>query len=270
MTVHNGKYEQLLAVIAAQRTVAVAFSGGVDSSFLCYAAHEALGDKALAVTVVSPMLPKSEIACAKRVAAQIGITHALLDEPEIDAEVAANPADRCYHCKKREFGAIAEYAERRGLAAVLDGSNQDDLSDYRPGLQALKELRILSPLREARLTKAEIRDMSHEAGLPTWDKPAFACLASRVPYGEPISREKLAKIEQAEESLRAFGFRQFRVRAHGDIARIEVAPDERPLFFDAQTLDAISAAVKRCGFLYAAFELEGYTAGSLNKPIRKN
>jgi uncharacterized protein len=262
------KYAKLLKIIAAQGSAAVAFSGGVDSSFLCYATVQALGDKSLAVTVVSPMLPQSEIGCAVSVAKQVGIKHILVDEPEIDAEVAANPVDRCYHCKKLEFGTILKTALANGIETVLDGSNVDDLGDYRPGLKALSELKIVSPLREAGLNKAEIRELSKRFALPTWDKPAFACLASRVPYGETITADKLKKLERAEEALKTFGFRQFRVRSHGDIARIEVDRDERRKFFNEATLDKLSAAIKACGFLYAAFELEGYAMGSLNRGHR--
>jgi uncharacterized protein len=200
---------------------------------------------------------------------QIGIKHILVEEPGIDAEVAANPVDRCYHCKKLEFGNILKTANDFGIAAVLDGSNIDDLGDYRPGLKALSELKIISPLREAGLNKAEIRELSKRFALPTWNKPAFACLASRVPYGETITEDKLKKIERAEEVLKTFGFRQFRVRSHGDIARIEVDRDERRKFFDEETLDKLSAAIKTCGFLYVAFELEGYAMGSLNR-IHRN
>jgi uncharacterized protein len=259
------KYQSLLNLIAARESAAVAFSGGVDSSFLCYAATAALGNKALAVTIVSPMLPKSEIRCAASVAKKIGIEHILIEETEIDEEVAANPRERCYFCKKIEFGAIAEAARGRGITAVLDGSNVDDLGDYRPGLKALEELRIISPLREAGMTKAEIRELSRRFDLPTWDKPAFACLASRIPYGERISREKLSRIEGAEEVLRAAGFRQFRVRSHGDIARIEAAPEERRLFFNEDTLNDLSRKIKSLGFLYVALELEGYAMGSMNR-----
>jgi uncharacterized protein len=262
------KYERLLACIADQGSAAVAFSGGVDSSFLCYAARAALGAKAIAITVVSPMLPKCEIECAGEAARKIGIEHVLIEEADIDARVAANPRDRCYHCKKIEFGNILRAARERGIAVVLDGSNMDDLGDYRPGLKALEELRIVSPLREAGMTKADIRELSRRFGLFTWDKPAFACLASRIPYGETIDREKLARIEKAEEALRAYGFRQFRVRAHGNIARIEVAPDERRLFFNTAALDEISRKMKACGFVYAAMELEGYRMGSLNQEIQ--
>jgi uncharacterized protein len=261
------KYRSLLDIIARRGSAAVAFSGGVDSSFLCHAAAAALGDKAVAITIVSPMLPKSEIEGARSVARQIGIEHILIEETEIDEEVAENPRERCYFCKKLEFGSIMEAAEKRGIAAVLDGSNLDDLGDYRPGIKALTELGIMSPLREAGLNKEEIRELSRRFGLPTWNKPAFACLASRIPYGERIDREKLARIEKAEEALKAAGFDQFRVRSHGDIARIEVAPAERSRFFDETLLDALSRSIKGCGFLYAAFELEGYAMGSMNRPI---
>ena len=260
-----GKYQSLLARIAERGAVAVAFSGGVDSSFLCHAAAAALGPKAIAITVVSPMLPKSERDCAAHLARKLGIEHILIEEDEIDDEVAANPRERCYFCKKLEFGAILEAAKTRGITTVLDGSNMDDMTDYRPGLAALAELEIWSPLREAKLTKQDIRDLSKHFGLPTWDKPAFACLASRIPYGERIDREKLRRVEKAEDRLREAGFRQFRVRSHGDIARIEVAPEERRRFFDEALLDSISRAFKSYGFLYVSLELEGYVMGNLNR-----
>ncbi|MDR3138716.1 MAG: ATP-dependent sacrificial sulfur transferase LarE [Treponema sp.] len=262
------KYQYLLELIAGRGSAAVAFSGGVDSSFLCFAAAAALGPKAIAVTIVSPMLPKSEIDCALAVARKVGIEHILLEEGEIDEEVAANPKERCYFCKKLEFGGIIAAAKERGISTVLDGSNLDDLGDYRPGLKALEELKIMSPLREAGLAKADIRELSRRFGLPTWDKPAFACLASRIPYGERIDKKKLARVEKAEDALRSAGFRQFRVRSHDDIARIEVAPEERRRFFDEKTLDAISQSLKSYGFLYVAFELEGYSMGSMNRALR--
>jgi uncharacterized protein len=215
------------------------------------------------------MLPKSEIEWARTVARKTGIEHIYIEESEIDDEVAKNPRNRCYFCKKIEFGRILEAAKERGVSTVLDGSNHDDLSDYRPGLRAISELRISSPLREAELTKAEIRELSRRFDLPTWDKPAFACLASRIPYGEGIDKEKLARIERAEDFLRSSGFRQFRVRSHGDIARIEAAPEERRRFFDEALLDTISRSLKSFGFLYVAFELEGYVMGSLNREGNK-
>jgi uncharacterized protein len=261
------KYQSLLGCLSALGSAAVAFSGGVDSSFLCHAAAAALGKKAVAVTVVSPMLPRSEIDCATRVARQADIEHILIEESGIDEEVAANPKERCYFCKKIEFGRILEAAASRGIKTVLDGSNMDDLADYRPGLAALKELGIKSPLREAGLTKNEIRMLSRRFGLPTWDKPAFACLASRIPYGERIEIHKLSRVEKAEDFLRAKGFRQFRVRSHENLARIEAAPEERRKFFSEEILDEISATLKSFGFLYVAFELEGYVMGSLNRAI---
>jgi uncharacterized protein len=263
------KYKKLLDLIAGLGSAAVAFSGGVDSSFLCHAARAALGEKAIAVTIVSPMLPQSEIDCARDIARRTGITHILVEEGDIDEAVAANPRERCYFCKKIEFGTILAAARERGIATVLDGSNMDDLGDFRPGLKALEELRIRSPLREASLTKAEIRELSRRFGLPTWDKPAFACLASRIPYGERIDQVKLTRIEKAEDALRSFGFRQFRVRSHENIARIEVAPEERSRFFDESLLDTLSKTLKSLGFLYVAFELEGYVMGNMNRVLDK-
>ncbi|MDR3303897.1 MAG: ATP-dependent sacrificial sulfur transferase LarE [Treponema sp.] len=262
------KYARLLERISGLGSAAVAFSGGVDSSFLCYAAVEALGKRAMAITIVSPMLPKSEIDFATTLARQVGIEHLLVTEREIEEDVAANPKDRCYFCKKLEFGAIQAAAASRGVSAVLDGSNLDDLQDYRPGLKALEELRIVSPLREAALTKADIRELSRRVGLVSWDKPAFACLASRIPYGERIDDEKLRRIERAEDALRAYGFRQLRVRSHENIARIEVAAEERRRFFDEALLDDVSRVLKSYGFLYVTFELEGYKTGSMNQPIK--
>jgi uncharacterized protein len=259
------KYDKLISFIGGVKSAAVAFSGGVDSSFLCYAARAALGDRAVAITVVSPMLPQTEIASAKRTAAHIGIRHILIDDEHIEEIVAANPRDRCYYCKKLEFGKILDTARENGAAVVFDGSNIDDLNDWRPGLRALAELKVCSPLREAGLSKEEIRLLSKRFGLPTWDKPAFACLASRIPYGERIDRQKLSRVEKAEELLRAEGFLQFRVRSHGDIARIEVAREERERFFDEALLDRIAGKMKALGFLFAALELDGYATGSLNR-----
>jgi uncharacterized protein len=215
------------------------------------------------------MLPLRERHFAVDTARRIGIEHLLIEEPDIDETVAANPGDRCYFCKRLEFGALLKVATDRGIAAVLDGSNADDPADYRPGLRALEELGIKSPLREAGLAKDEIRALSKQFGLPSWDKSSFACLASRVPYGERISKEKLSRIENAEEALWDAGFRQFRVRSHGDIARIEVSPEERRRFFSESLLDELSRKIKSAGFVYAAFELEGYVMGSMNRVLEK-
>jgi uncharacterized protein len=259
------KYHTLLHIISGAKKAAVAFSGGVDSSFLCHAALAAIGKNALAVTVVSPMLPKAERDAAVQLAARIGIEHIIVEEKEIEDQVAANPRERCYFCKKIEFGAIIRAAAGRGVHTVFDGSNLDDNRDYRPGLRALAELGVKSPLREAELTKEEIRALSRRFELPTWDKPAFACLASRIPYGRRIDTETLSRIEAAEDILREYGFRQFRLRFHETIARIEVAPEERSRFFDEERLDQISRRIKACGFLYVALELEGYAAGNMNR-----
>ncbi len=263
----DDKYRRLLEVIAAHGRVAVAFSGGVDSSFLCRAARDAVGDDAIAITVTGPMMPSDDLASAKQIAALTGIRHVFIDDPELDEPVAANPINRCYHCKKIEFARIAGVAREHGVETVLDGSNLDDEGDYRPGLTALAELKVTSPLRVAGLRKADIRELSRELGLPTWEKPAAACLGSRVPYGERITLEKLRAIDRAEQALRAHGFRQCRVRHHGEIARLEVAPEERARFFDAALLDKVSQEIKAAGFRYVCLELEGYQMGSLNRAL---
>ena len=266
----NEKYIALLRQIREFNGAVVAFSGGVDSSFLCYAAVEALGVEAAAITIVSPMMSRHDIDSAEQVASKIGIRHILLEDNTIEDAVAENQKDRCYYCKKIEFGAIIARAKEIGASVVLDGSNADDERDYRPGLKATAELGVLSPLREAGLTKPEIRELSKLAGLPTWNKPAAACLASRFPYGETISVEKLRRVEAAEDIMRNAGFCSFRVRSHGNIARLEVAPDERRLFFDYTALEALSKAIKRTGFTFVAFELEGYQMGSLNAELENH
>ncbi|MDR2192871.1 MAG: ATP-dependent sacrificial sulfur transferase LarE [Treponema sp.] len=276
MMTRSEQYQRLCSAISGvisgaiggHGAAAVAFSGGVDSALVCAAAFDALGSKAIAVTIVSPMLPAREIEDAKRIAGLIGIEHALLPAPVIEDDVAGNPVDRCYHCKKHEFGAVIEYARARGIHAVLDGSNADDEGDYRPGMRAVAELGVISPLRDARLTKLDVRALAKERALPIWDKPAFACLASRIPYGETIDIEKLAAVERAEAVLTEAGFRQARVRRHsipgGALARIEVAPEERSAFFNTALLDDLSEKIKKTGFVYAAFELAGYATGSMN------
>jgi pyridinium-3,5-biscarboxylic acid mononucleotide sulfurtransferase len=262
------KYQRLQQFISGLGKAAVAFSGGVDSSFLSKVAHDVLGDQAMAITVVSPMLPKSELDGAKELAADVGITHVLVEDNDIEEEVAENPVNRCYYCKKVEFSTIQRTAAAHSIKYVLDGSNLDDMSDYRPGLHALEELAIASPLREVGLTKDEIRELSRRLGLKTWDKPAYACLASRIPYGERITENKLSIVEKAEDYLRETGFRQFRVRSHGDIARIEVAADEREKLFSTATMDEISLRLKSIGFLYVCVELEGYRMGNLNRALK--
>ena len=261
------KEKALLASLERYGSIAVAFSGGVDSSYLCAVAFLGLGARSLAVTIDSPLIPRSEIEDARRVAAIVGIPHAIIREERIDDAVAANPPDRCYYCKRLGMAAVARAAAERGVRSVAEGSNLDDLADYRPGRRATKELGIASPLADAGLSKAEIRELSRKRNLPTWDKPAFACLASRIPYGDRLDPAALARVEAAEVYLRGRGLRQVRVRSHGDTARIELASEERRLFFSEAALDEVSARLKGLGFVYVCMELEGYSMGSLNKAI---
>jgi pyridinium-3,5-biscarboxylic acid mononucleotide sulfurtransferase len=263
------KYEKLQSIIAETGKAAVAYSGGVDSTLLAKVAFDVLKENSIAITLVSPMNAQSEMKDAEDLAKEIGITHYMINDDEIEDEVLANPIDRCYHCKKVEFTRILDKAREENIAVVFDGSNMDDMSDYRPGLQALSELKVISPLRLAGLTKSDIRELSHELGLRTWDKPALACLGSRIPYGERITIEKLTRIDQSEDYMRTLGFIQFRVRSHGDMARIEVSPEERTKLFDEKLLDAISKQLKSYGYQYVCVEMEGYRTGSLNRVIEK-
>lgn len=261
------KYQSLKKHLRQLQSVVVAFSGGVDSSFLLKVSHEVLGDKAMAVTIVSPMIPEWDLDDAKTIASQTGIEHILIEDDSIGDDIKMNPTNRCYFCKKVEFGSIVDIANERGFNFVLDGSNADDTKDYRPGMKAIEELKVVSPLRMAGLTKKEIRELSKEFGLLTWDKPAYACLSSRIPYGEEITREKLGRIGKAEKYLHSLGFRQVRVRSHELIARIELAPEERTRFCNPETMDKVSKQLKEYGFMFVCLELEGYAMGNLNKGI---
>ena len=264
------KYELLKQYINRLGSVAVALSGGVDSSLLAKVCHDVLGDRSVAVTIVSPMLAKGELDDACKVASRIGICHILLEEKEIGPEVKKNPANRCYLCKKIEFGRLIEESQKYGMVYVLDGSNADDLNDYRPGAKAIKELGVKSPLQASGFTKREIRELSRVLGLPTSEKSAYACLASRIPYGEEITVEKLNRIDKSEMYLQSLGFCGLRVRSHENIARIEVAPGQRENFFDTEMMDSISKQLKLFGFLYVCLELEGYSMGNLNKEITEH
>jgi len=265
----QNKYEKLKTIIAETGKAAVAYSGGVDSTLLSKVAFDVLKEKSIAITLVSPMNAQSEMKDAEDLAKEIGITHYMINDDEIEDEVLANPVNRCYHCKKVEFTRILEKAHEKKITIVFDGSNVDDMSDYRPGLQALSELKVISPLRLAGLTKSDIRELSHELGLRTWNKPALACLGSRIPYGERITIEKLTRIDKSEDYMRTLGFIQFRVRSHGDMARIEVSPEERTKLFDEKLLDTISKQLKSYGYQYVCLEMEGYITGSLNRVIEK-
>lgn len=246
--------------------ILVAFSGGQDSALVARFARDAVGERALAVTVVSVFLADSERERARRVASDIGIAHEELSMDVLgDATVAANPKDRCYHCKRRIFEALTALAEERGLAAVCDGANVDDAADYRPGRRATTELGVVSPLAEAGITKADIRDVSRELGLATWNLPSSACLASRIPYGTPLRETVLKRVEAAEECLRELGIRQCRVRVHGDTARIEVDPANFATVVEHG--DRIVADLTGCGFRTVTLDLRGFRSGSLNEGV---
>ena len=262
------KYEDLKKYLQGFDSLAVAYSGGVDSTFLLAAAKEALGEKVIAVTLLSAFVPEHEITEAKLLTSTLGIHHEFIRVDELSIPgVAANPPNRCYLCKKALFTQIKALAEKMGIQQVVDGSNRDDEGDYRPGLQALAELEIKSPLRIAQLTKTEIRALSQMLNLPTWDKPSFACLASRIPYGEPITKEKLAMIEKAELVLMAAGFKQMRVRCHDKLARIEVPEEAISLLLDHDLRMKIAEAFAKIGFSYTAVDIKGYRTGSLNEVL---
>lgn len=264
----SAKLARLNDLIAGTGSAVVAFSGGADSTFVAAVAFDALGDRALAVTGVSPSVPASEVEEARDLARRIGIRHVLLDTRELEREgYVANSPMRCYHCKTELYGLLAAYARDHGYAAVLDGCNVDDLGDHRPGRIAATEHGVRSPLVEAGLTKEEIRQLSRSRGLPTWDKPAMACLASRIPYGTPVTVEALGQIEAAEAGLRALGFRQLRVRHHGDLARIEVEPADMPLLLDAARREEAVRRVRQAGFTFVTLDLAGFRSGSMNEAV---
>lgn len=266
----NKKYDMLCEYLEKLGSVAVAFSSGVDSTFLVKVASDVLGERAVAITVASSVFPQKELDDAITFCEANQIKHKIIEVDELSIPgFAENPVDRCYICKKQIFSQIKKAACEENMAYVVEGSNLDDEGDYRPGHRAINELEIKSPLREASLTKAEIRELSKALELPTWEKPSFACLASRFPYGELISKEKLRRVERAEELLRELGFRQFRVRIHGDIARIELFPDEFNIIMEESVRSRVVSELKDYGFTYVSLDLQGYRTGSLNEKIVK-
>ena len=265
------KEQRLRELVRGYESLIVAFSGGADSAYLAFVAHTELGDRALAVTGDSASYPTFQRELADRLTKQFGIHHEIILTEEFeDANYTSNPPNRCYYCKNELYTKLAGLAQTRGFAIICDGSNADDVGDYRPGRQAAREIGVRSPLEECGLTKAEIRELSRRAGLPTWNEPASACLSSRVPYGQVVTIEKLSMVDKAEIALKELGFRQVRVRHHGDVARIEVAEEELPRALDSEMAGRMSVALKALGFRYVALDLEGYRTGSLNEVLRSS
>ncbi len=262
------KQERLFEDLRAMKRVLVAYSGGTDSAYLAWAAREVLGNRAVAITADSASIPESHKRDAADFARQFGIRHEVIPTFEFDnPDYAANNADRCFHCKDELFRRMEEIAPQYEGAVIVYGVNTDDLGDYRPGQGAAKLHEVKAPLVDAGLSKAEIRELSRLAGLPTWDRPAAACLSSRVPYGTPVTTQTIRQIEDAEERVRALGFRQFRVRYHGEMGRIEISREELAAALSVEMFDKLHQALREAGFQYATLDLRGYRQGSLNEVL---
>jgi uncharacterized protein len=246
----------------------VAFSGGTDSAYLAWAAHRALGENAIAITADSASLPDSHKRDLEDFVARFGMAHEYIETREFDnPEYLRNDANRCFHCKDELFTRLDEVARERGYENIVYGVNLDDLGDYRPGQNAARQHQVASPLADAGLSKAEIRELSRQADLPTWDRPASACLSSRIPYGTPVSIQNVKTVERGEEELKALGFRQFRVRFHDKIVRIEISRDEMPRAFALEMCDRLTAIFRDLGFQYVTLDLQGYRQGSMNEVL---
>ena len=269
MNALKNKLEELEAVVAPYGSALVAFSGGVDSSLALAVAAKALSkESVLAVTSNNETYLPSELEGAKALALSLGVEHLVVNTRELDdPNYAKNPANRCYFCKSTLYSDLAKIAEEKGFRCVIDGANKDDEGDYRPGREAAKELGVISPLSVVRMSKDEVRELAKYLGLPSWDKPALACLSSRFPYGQEITPEKLAQVARAEEFMRSRGYKQVRVRHHGEIARLEIGPDELEKAFKQR--EEISTELTAAGFLYVTLDLVGYTPGSLNATLEK-
>jgi len=269
----NEKLINLQEYLKNRKSVAIAFSGGIDSSFLLRAARDVLNEKVIAITAVSSFFPQKEIEEAKQFAKDIGVEHILIDADELllNEIFANNPPDRCYHCKKYIFTKVLEAAISRDINTVADGTNIDDTGDYRPGMKALRELGIVSPLKEVGIGKQDVRQLSKLFGLPFWDKPAIACLATRIPYGAKIKPDILKIIDQAEEYLYSKGIKQARVRYHDEVARIEVLPCDMPRFIDRDFSEEVyNYFANILGFRYVSLDIRGYRTGSMNEAIDAN
>jgi pyridinium-3,5-biscarboxylic acid mononucleotide sulfurtransferase len=264
------KWDRLRSLLREMELAVLAYSGGVDSSVLLRAASEVLGQNLIAVTAISETYPPAELEPAKRFAASLGVRHRILATEElIREEFSRNAPDRCYHCKQELFDKLRQIADAEGIRYILDGSNSDDLRDYRPGRKAAAEFSVRSPLAEAGLTKQEVRDLARHMNMPMWDKPSLACLSSRIPYGTPITRELLKNIQTAEDVIRSLGIRQVRVRHHGDTARIEVEQEDLVLLVAGDVRQQIVDAFRELGYTYICLDLEGYRTGSMNAVLAK-